>query len=127
MQPGCVGMQHSVKSLKDTTVLSLCNSDPRRRSMHLGLQALLDAFSMPQIQRVALATANKHMVCGRKMVLCGQEKQNKTPPWPPSEVAGGEQCWSRVYDSLGLGVRCSAFGPIASNLNHLLKKWRKRC
>lgn len=58
----------------------------------------------------------------------GEEKQNKTPPRTPSEVAGGEQCWSRVWFMRScLGVRCSAFGPIASNLNHLLKKWRRRC
>lgn len=80
MQPGCVGMWYSVKSLRDTTVLSLCNSDPRRRSVHLGLQALLDAFSMPQIQRGALATANRHVVCGRKTVFvgAGKTKQNAT-------------------------------------------------
>lgn len=51
--------------------------------MHLGLQAPLNVLAMPQIQWIAWATANKHMVHGlwkKKKCFCGggKTKQNTT-------------------------------------------------
>lgn len=90
-----------VESLQKTTVLPLCHSDPRIRSMHLGLQTPLDVFSMPQIQRAARATANKHMVCGskKKMFL----RKNKTKHHRGRQVQWLEESNAgQGYDSLGL-------------------------
>lgn len=57
--------------------VQLRHTDKKRA---LGSTGSADAFSMPQIQRGALATANKHVVCGRKTVFvrAGKTKQNAT-------------------------------------------------
>lgn len=95
MQPGCVGMRYSVKVSQER------HGEPCATQTHGEACTWVHRLSWmssprhkykeePWPRLTSTWSVEEKCFCG------GRKNKTETPPWPPSEVAGGEQCWSRV-------------------------------